>query len=81
MAISPSSISTRLPRTIRSTNVSEYKRARALRLIDSGIITLLACFLIVFSLSAIKTTGKPIAIFDAAPTPQVTQQVGVMDPR
>ena len=80
MAISPSSISTRLPRSVRSTVVRGNKRARVLRLIDSGIITLLACFLIFFSLSAVKTTGQPNAVFDYNPPPQATQQVGAVDP-
>ena len=74
MAISPSSISTRLPRSVRSTAIKVNKRALVLRLIDSGIITILACFLVFFSLSAVKTTGTPNEVFDDNPPTQESQQ-------
>ncbi len=77
MAISPSSISTRLPRTVSSTTVKENKRALALRLIDYGIITILVSFLVCFSVSAVNVTGEELPQFEVTAVTQPVEEASI----
>ena len=63
MSILPSLITTRFPQTVRSVLGTWNSRALALRIIDSGIILILGCFLVTFLSFAFKVEGARDNLF------------------